>query len=83
MVGCCPPRFGASPKEGIMKRTSKFAVAVFLFVTAVTAMPRLASAATSTAAATAAGIKGESTDQDHKDWSVVAAMVTAMTEVVL
>jgi len=67
-----------------MKRTSKFAVAVFLLVTAVTAMPRLASAQTGTDAVASAAVKGEATDTEHKDWSkVIAPAIATLVGVIL
>ena len=75
-------RSGASPKEGIMKRISKFTVVAFLFAAGATAMPPVALAQTGITAVASTALKGESTDGEHKDW-VVTTIVTALSEVVL
>lgn len=65
-----------------MKRISIYAIAAFLFATAVTGLPLKALADTATTTVAWGDIKGGSTDDKHKDWSEVVTTLAMIESVV-
>ena len=67
-----------------MKSTSKIFATAMLFAITLTALPRNASADTSTTVTASVATKGDATDPEHKDWSdVITPAIAILVGVIL